>query len=405
MTRKRAWAITLVATFTMAISYVDRQTLSVLAPTVTAKLRIGEEAYGWLAAAFSFAYLAGAPIAGRIVDRVGARRGLLVAVLVWSLVAGAHALVPGFLSLFALRIALGLAEAPSFPGATQTIHRVLPPADRARGFGVLFTGSSIGAMIAAPLSTGLEARFGFRGAFVGVALVGLLVWVPLWLLVTRGDDARRVLDRQADARVDAPPLREVLLHPAVLRAVVLVLASAPVMAFLLLWGAKLLVAQHHLVQKDVGRFLWVPPLFFDLGAVAFGDASARRKSDDPPRALLLLATLLTASVGLLHLPSGPWTTTLLCGVAMAGGGGMFAILTADMLGRVPPHAVSLAGGLTAAAQSLAYIVANPLIGRSVQRTHGFSWATITLAAWLVPGCLVWLLWKAPPVFRAESDRT
>ena len=88
---------------------------------------------------------------------------------------------------------------------------------------------------------------------------------------------------------------------------------------------------------------------------------------------------------------------------MAGGGGLFAILTADMLARVPPSAVSLAGGLTAAAQSLAYIVANPLIGRSVQRTHTFAWATMSLAAWLVPGCLLWLLWKAPPIVRSSPD--
>ncbi|MBL8715477.1 MAG: MFS transporter [Myxococcales bacterium] len=404
LTRRRAWAIALVATFTMAISYVDRQTLSVLAPTVTAKLNIGEEAYGWLAAAFSLAYLIGAPVAGRAIDKVGARRGLLFAVLVWSVVAASHALVPGFLALFALRIALGFAEAPSFPGAAQTIHRVLPPADRARGFGVLFTGSSIGAMIAAPLSTVLEARFGFRGAFVGVAMLGGLVWIPLWLFVTSGADARAVLDRtEQETKEPAPPIAEVLLHPAVLRGIVLVLASAPVMAFLLLWGAKFLVAQHHLVQKDVGRYLWMPPLLYDLGSVAFGDLAARRKSSDSPRALLFVAMLLTCSIGALGLPRTPWGTTLLCGVAMAGGGGLFAILTADMLARVPPSAVSLAGGLTAAAQSLAYIVANPLIGRSVQRTHTFAWATMSLAAWLVPGCLLWLLWKAPPIVRSSPD--
>ena len=105
---------------------VDRQTLAVLAPTVTQALGISEQNYGWLASAFSIAYLVGAPLAGRMIDAVGARRGLLGAVVVWSIVAALHALAPGFAVLFALRIALGLAEAPSFPGAAQTVHRALP---------------------------------------------------------------------------------------------------------------------------------------------------------------------------------------------------------------------------------------------------------------------------------------
>jgi hypothetical protein len=92
----------------------------------------------------------------------------------------------------------------------------------------------------------------------------------------------------------------------------------------------------------------------------------------------------------------PWGSIAICSVALAGGGGLFALLTSDMLARVPPSAVSLAGGCTAAAQSLAYIVANPLIGRTVQRTGSYSTVLTALAIWTIPGCLAWLLWKPPP---------
>ena len=61
LSRRGAWALALVATFTMAVSYVDRQTLAVLAPTVTESLGISEQGYGWLVSAFSLAYLVGAP--------------------------------------------------------------------------------------------------------------------------------------------------------------------------------------------------------------------------------------------------------------------------------------------------------------------------------------------------------
>src|SRR5690349_7571527 len=126
----------------MAVSYFDRSVLGVLAPTVKRELDISATAYGWLGAAFSIAYLLVSPLAGRWIDRVGARRGLVGSVLLWTGVAALHALVPGFWVLFALRIALGVAETPTFPGAAQIIQRILPPASRARGFGLLFTGSS-----------------------------------------------------------------------------------------------------------------------------------------------------------------------------------------------------------------------------------------------------------------------
>ena len=153
LSRRQAWFVALVATLTMAVSYADRQALAVLAPTVTRALAMSEQTYGWLLSAFSLAYMLGAPLAGRWIDRVGARRGLVASVLIWSAVAALHALVPGVAVLFVLRIALGLAESPSFPGAAQTVQRVLPIADRPRGFGVLFVGSSLGAMVVPPLTS------------------------------------------------------------------------------------------------------------------------------------------------------------------------------------------------------------------------------------------------------------
>jgi MFS transporter, ACS family, hexuronate transporter len=395
LSRGRAWAVALVATFTMAVSYVDRQTLSVLAPSVCAALGISDSRYGWLASAFSIAYLVGAPLAGRMIDRVGAPRGLLFSVLIWSAIAGLHALAPGFAILFMLRIALGLAESPSFPGAAQTVHRALPPEERARGMGVLFTGSSLGAMVAAPLATYLAADFGWRGAFFGSALVGL-IWVPLWRHFAFEKNARAVLERSEEKSGGNESSGVLLFDRAVVRAVALVLASAPAIAFAFLWSSKYLVRHHGLEQLDMGTYLWIPPLFFDIGSVVFGDIAvrrARRRNQDgsPANGLVLAAALLQMSIALMPFASGPWSAMVLTGISMAGGGGLFALLSADMLARVPQKMVSSAGGLTAAAQSLAYIVANPLIGWSVDELQSFHVALVALGAWVVPGTLIWIL--------------
>ena len=164
----------------MSVSYIDRQTLAAIAPAVRAALTIDHTQFGWLLSAFSMAYLVGAPTAGVVVDRLGARRGFAIAVVVWSVVAGAHALVTSFAMLFALRVLLGAAEAPSFPAAAQAIRRSLPPSRRSAAYGLLFTGSSLGAMIAAPLALSIEDAYGFRQPSSGPRSSGSRR-IPLWL--------------------------------------------------------------------------------------------------------------------------------------------------------------------------------------------------------------------------------
>jgi ACS family hexuronate transporter-like MFS transporter len=379
----------------MAVSYVDRQTLSAIAPSVQKALGFegDENLYGLLQNAFAIAYLVGAPVAGRIVDRVGARRGLLGAVLVWSMVAALHAVAPGVGVLLVMRVFLGLAESPSFPAAAQTVQRALPPADRARGFGVLFTGSSIGAAIAPPLATWLCDRWSFRAAFVGTALAGLF-WIPFWLSLAFTPEARAVLDRP----FPTPPLRRVG-HPAVLRTLFGVVAAAPIIAFVHQWGTKYLVHDHHLTQLQAGHLLWAPPLFFDVGAVAFGHLASRARAqgaEGVPRPLLAAAGVAMLAAAGIPMASTPELSVAAMSVALLGGGGVYALVTADMAVRVPPGLISAAGGMCAAAQSVAQIAATQTIAAVVMATKSYTPVLFALTAWVVPGCLVWLAWRPPP---------
>ncbi|MBL8680689.1 MAG: MFS transporter [Myxococcales bacterium] len=410
----RRWAIAAVATLTMAVSYVDRQALAAIAPIVCAALAIREREYGVLQSAFSLAYLVGTPVSGAVLDRVGARRGLVIAVLVWSVIAGLHSIALTIASLFVLRLLLGLAESPSFPGAAQTVHKVLLPSERATGFGVLFVGSSIGAAIAPPLATGLAGAFGWRASFVGVAAVGLL-WVPCWIALTSGV-AKRVLDgdrvapeiKSGDHYRDRPkpdesadPFagRALAAHPAVWRAVCAVLFTSPLMALCFLWSSKILVVRAHIAPLQVGKYLWVPPVLFDLASIAFGWLSSRRHRhatvDGSPKALFAVAAVMAVFGGaLIGRADTPWTFVAAVSLAISGGGAMFALLTEDMLSRVSPSKVSTASGITAASQSIAYVIANPLIGVARER-YSDAAVTTTLGLLVIPGALVWLATKAP----------
>lgn len=398
--RRVAWAVAITAALTMTVSYVDRATLAILAPSVTRALGISETAYGSLVSAFSLAYLVSVPLSGWWIDRAGARRGLVVSVLAWSVVAALHAAVPGFAALLVARVALGVAEGPGFPGGAQTVGRVLPPGDRSRGYGFLISGATFGAMIAAPLASALYDVGGWRFAFLGTAASGVL-WIVPWVLLTGRADVRSVIEAPSPSASTAerPPLWEVLKHPLMLRALAAIFAVTPVTGFVGSWAAKVLARSFAVQQGAMGHYLWLPNLGFDVGAIVFGDLATRqvRAPGAPPRALHLAAAALTACVGLLVVASSPWQAIACFVLCMAGGGAVWTLVTADLLGRLPQARASFAAGVLTGALSLANIVAQPIFGHVVDATGRYDGIAIALAAWVVPGSLVWFAWRpAPP---------
>ncbi|HEY3817012.1 MAG TPA: MFS transporter [Polyangiaceae bacterium] len=399
LSRGRAWLVAVVATLAMSVSYVDRQVVSAIATSVRRALDVDAEHFGYLAGAFSLAYLVAAPLAGAVVDRVGARRGLVVAILAWSAVSAAHALVPSFAALVTLRIVLGTAEAPSFPAAAQSVRRALPPGDRSAAFGLLFTGSSLGAAVAAPLAIWLDVHFGWRTAFLIASLVGL-AWLPLWLLVTRAPTVRAVL---AHPDVGLPPVASrprvspvaLFLDPAVLRALLLVIASAPALMFIFVWMPQYLELGRGIPKPEVARYVWLPPLMADVGMVSFGLLASRLDRRKPTQrshvGLVLVAATMESAMILVPRLDATWPAMFALGLSAAGGGGLYTLLTADMMARIDPSRVSMAGGLTAAAQSLVYVVMNPVVGRWIDRTHSFDGALVGLAVVALPGAVLWSL--------------
>jgi ACS family hexuronate transporter-like MFS transporter len=388
-----SWSIAVVATLAMSVSYLDRQALSAVAKTVRTDLHIDHAQYGLLAAGFGCAYLVGAPLAGVMLDRVGARRGMVIAVLVWSAVAALHSAAGSFASLLLLRVLLGLAESPSFPGAVQAMRRALPPAQRSAGAGLLFTGSSVGAMVAAPLALYLSTKYDWRLAFVVIALVGLL-WIPVWLVATR-----RLFDgasTELAAPVSVHPAQPLFARRSSIRSMLLVFTSAPAIMLVLTWFPQYLAEGRQATAPEMARVLWIPPVAFDMGALGFGalGSALRDVNARPPRWLVGAAALLASTLAFVHMASSIGGAVAIASVCMAGGAGLYVLVMADLLTQVPPSETSRAGGMLAAAQSLAHIIANPMVGVIVDRTHTFTAVMVGLGVMVLPGAMLWMYFPA-----------
>ena len=403
VSRERAWALTVLAMLGLAVTLVHRQSLAALAVIVSTSLGISDVAYGWLSSAFASAYLIGSVPGAKLMQKLGPRSGLAATLVLTSIAMGLHAEVNDYRTLFALRVCLGLTVAPAFACATHTVHRVLPFKDRARGIALLYMGNSLGSAVCPPLSVLLASIFGWRGAFLAIAIVGL-AWVPMWIIAAFTGAARERLNKSSfgppplhrkklpslgDAKKVAPP------NPAIVRGSLVVASAAPVTTVMLLWGTKYLVSDHGLTQAETGHYLWLPALLFGSGSLLFGELRARtahsRAHTKPPRGLVLVAAALAMLMAAVPLAHGPLACVVVASLAMGGAGGLYTLATSDMLAFAPRGSVPATTGVTTFTQSLVYIVVSPIIGKLVEGSGNYRWVMVGAGLWVLPGCLFWLV--------------
>ena len=286
--RHLRWYIGGLLFLSTVINYIDRQTLSVLAPYLKVEYQWSNTDFAWVLIAFRVAYAIGQSIAGRVVDHLGTRRGLSLAVVWYSVAAMATSLAVGFRSFCALRFALGLGEAANWPGATKAVSEWFPRRESGWAVALFDSGSSIGGALAPFIVLGIYHAFGsWRPAFVVTGLLGFF-WLLLfrWLYRRPEDHPRLspeersdILANRGDTAVpatDAPPqlpYRVLLRLPQTWGYVLSKSFTDPVWFFVTDWFAIYLVARGFKLEESLAGF-WVPFLAADLGNFFGGGLSS-----------------------------------------------------------------------------------------------------------------------------------
>src|SRR5277367_6587180 len=178
------WVICGVLLLGTTKNYMDRNVLGVLSTTLQHDLGWNEIDYSNLVVAFQAAYAVGMLVVGGVIDRLGTRVGYALAMVFWSLASMGTALGNSFASFAAFRVALGLGEAAVFPASIKAVAEWFPKKERALATGIFNAGTNFGAMLAPLVVPWLNARWGWRGAFVGIGSLGF-VWLIFWLLIYR----------------------------------------------------------------------------------------------------------------------------------------------------------------------------------------------------------------------------
>ncbi len=362
---RRRWIILSLLLMITIINFIDRQTVSVLAPVLRQQLHLSNVQYGRVVAAFQFGMMSGEFPMGWLMDNWGVRLGLGGAVLWWSLATAAQSVTRSGVQLGLARFWMGTGESGNYSGGIKTIFRMFGRSERTLAIGIFNTGSMIGATIAPPLVVFLAQRYGFRTAFLVPASLGIL-WVPLWVLNVRGARSKQREQAQQES------LRTLLGNSSAWAVMMCRFFIGPVMQFYWYWIPSYLFEARHLTLTQVGFVGWIPFLLGDAGGILGGWCAGllqrRGLSTYNVRRITMFssAALCIASLAVPYLRSTA-LAFLAIGIAMLADN----FLSANMFGAVTDlfadNTVGRATGLTGVASGLSGLLFPLLTGYLVDR--------------------------------------
>lgn len=189
--RRMQWVAVGLCTFAIALNYIDRSTLAIGNLSIRKEFGITAAGIGALQSAWSLAFAFSQIPVGLIVDRIGSRRLLGWALVLWSVAQAAGGLFTGYMSFLMSRVFLGVFESPAFPASVRTVANFFHPKDRGRPTGLYTIGGDIGRLVGTPLLTALLIAFGWRTMFVAMGVAGLLGAVA-WFALYRDPDMAKL---------------------------------------------------------------------------------------------------------------------------------------------------------------------------------------------------------------------
>jgi ACS family hexuronate transporter-like MFS transporter len=278
------WYIVSLVFLATLINYIDRLTLSVLAPVITKDLGLSNTEYGGITTWFLLAYTVSQALSGKLYDRIGIKKGFTVSIIVWSLAAMAHAFTKTLGSLSAVRFVLGLGEAGNWPGAAKTVAEWFPVRERAFGMAIFNSGAAIGSIVAPPIIVGLTAYFGhWQPTFLITGALGFL-WLLLWWvfydspekhkwLTNKERDLIRENEEPSSSTENfktAPTWRELLRYRQVWAIVLARFFVDPVWWLYIAWLPLYLANVRGFDLRQIGYFAWVPFVAADAGSLFGG---------------------------------------------------------------------------------------------------------------------------------------
>jgi ACS family hexuronate transporter-like MFS transporter len=361
------------------INYIDRQVLSVLAPTIRDEFGLTNAQYAAILNAFLITYMFSYSLAGWVIDRLGVGKGLTLAVCWWSAAGMLTALSRGPLSMGFFRALLAVGEGGGWPSFIKAVALWVPKNARGLAIGVCNSGSSLGAMIAPPLVVFVTHHYGWQGAFVVTGALGFL-WVAAFQLFRYLHPQMRATDKGQSAQdPTAPrvPWISLLGYRQTWAVFFCRFFADPLWYFYTFWIPEFLARERGLDLAGIGAVAWIPFLVSDISNFTAGYVTLvlQRRGWSVHRTrktLMLLATLFAPlGIGAVFAQSLFWTMALICVAIFFY---IFWSVTVHTLPGefFPPHAVASVYGFGGTGSTVGSVISTWAVGRVLDATHSYT---------------------------------
>jgi ACS family hexuronate transporter-like MFS transporter len=384
MNRHNVWVASIVMMVCSWLSYVDRQILSVLSPTILAETGMNLETYSTVISFFSIAYMISNFVWGSALDFFGLRRGMLAAVGLWTIASASHAMMGSFGGFAAARALLGFGEGATFPGGFRASLDSLPRSKQARGIALSYSGGSLGAILTPFIVVPIAQAFGWRSAFLVTGALGV-AWLALWWFTARPPylpPAQR------------KPQRFAIPNPFERRFWALVSAYAVgafALGLILNLGPAYLNRALGVSQGDLAKLLWIPPLGWEVGYFFWGWISDRfTEQMDRPLPFYVILTVLGFPLAAVTLTTSPIIAAIIFFWAMFVTAGFIVIGLRSGARMYPVEKSALVAGMAAGSWSALVALLLPTFGAWFDQ-HLYQQAFVVASLMPIVGTTAWWL--------------
>jgi MFS transporter, ACS family, hexuronate transporter len=373
------WLVCALLFFATTVNYIDRQILALLKPILDDELKWTNSQFGEVTAAFQGAYAIGLLSFGYLVDRFGTKLGYALSIAAWSMAAIGHAAVGSVSGFFRARVALGLGEGGNFPSAIKAVALWFPRKERALATALFNSGANVGAIVAPGVIPAMASAWGWRSAFVGAGIVGIL-WLALWIPLYEIPERSRRLhaselayiqsDREVE-QVNRMSWGSLLKYRQTWAFIVAKFLTDPVWWFFLTWLPDFFNKTRGLDLKHSGARLMTIYALVTVLSIAGGwlpghlvrrghTQSRARKIGMFAYALLVLPILMVTQVG-------DWGAVVLIGLAGAAHQAWSANLFTSVSDVFPKRAVASVVGIGGMAGSMGGMLFPIFAGKLLDR--------------------------------------
>ena len=357
------WIICGLLFLACVISYVDRMVLSVLKPTLSKEYGWSESGYGDVVFWFQAAYGVGFLFFGRLIDRVGAKVGYVLAMTVWTIAHMAHAFVTTTAGFAMVRLPLALGESGTYPAGLAAIAEWFPKRERALTIGIFNAGANVGAVVTPLIVPAITLALNWQSAFLLTGLFNI-AWIAAWVILYRRPRQHPRVSEAELAYIEAEPFvdqgrapyRKVLSTRQAWAYMAGRFLIDPVWWTFLYWLPDFFAKRYGVDLKGIGAPLIAIYLLADFGSIFGGWLSSKMlalgiSANRARKTAMFVCALMVVPVMFAQSAPSVWIAVVLLGMACAGHQGFSSnhfALPADAFPRFAQGTVVGLGGFAGA---------------------------------------------------------